>query len=686
VQLVLTPERRIRNLRLEATALTGADGHTLPAAVIDILRVHYVDVTEATDETGEPGLWPDPLPPVTEPLTLEPNANQPFWIRVNVPAETPPGTYAGQVRIQANGHSLEVPLELTVYGFSLPNRATCETAFGFDPSLVWQYHGLETEADRRRVLDAYWANFSAHRISPYDPAPLDPYTIDWPAVGAWEGDGVVDPENPAVGQGCLRLDDPYENRTVHHRYSKGVPIPARGFEVRFQYRCPNPGDVCQFTLGHLDATGAWMPYRNLDIRIPGGPEWQRFRHVVETFPENATAVTLGLWPTPWSESGEKTGTVWIDDLQLIDRDTGLDALNGRGAFEPVALSDLEPEIDWSAWDRAMERGVEHYGFNTFRLVLPGMGGGTFHARVEPTLLGYPEGTPEYDKAFAAVSTAVEGHLADRGWLDETFLYWFDEPEEKDYAFVMNGFRKVKEHAPGIRRMLTEQVETELIGGPDLWCPISFEYDHNAAEERRAAGERFWWYVCTGPKAPYCTLFLDHAAVELRVWLWQTWKRGITGVLVWQSNYWSSPTAYPDSLQNPYTDPMSWVTGYGVEPGARLPWGNGDGRFIYPPLAAADGHPAEPVISGPVDSVRWEMLRDGVEDYEYFVILERLLRENRERLPDTQYRAWAELLTVPEAVTRTLTDFSTTPEPVLEHRERLARAIEQVLDTVASEGN
>jgi hypothetical protein len=93
-----------------------------------------------------------------------------------------------------------------------------------------------------------------------------------------------------------------------------------------------------------------------------------------------------------------------------------------------------------------------------------------------------------------------------------------------------------------------------------------------------------------------------------------------------------------------------------------------------------------VISGPVDSVRWEMLRDGVEDYEYFVILERLLRENRERLPDTQYRAWAELLTVPEAVTRTLTDFSTTPEPVLEHRERLARAIEQVLDTVASEGN
>jgi len=50
-----------------------------------------------------------------------------------------------------------------------------------------------------------------------------------------------------------------------------------------------------------------------------------------------------------------------------------------------------------------------------------------------------------------------------------------------------------------------------------------------------------------------------------------------------------------------------------------------GRFIYPPQDAANANPAGPVLDGPVDSIRWEMLRDGIEDYEYLTILERLLK-------------------------------------------------------------
>ena len=84
----------------------------------------------------------------------------------------------------------------------------------------------------------------------------------------------------------------------------------------------------------------------------------------------------------------------------------------------------------------------------------------------------------------------------------------------------------------------------------------------------AEGDRFWWYVCTGPKAPYCTLFIDHPATELRVWLWQTWKRQISGILVWQTNYWTSGAAYPDNPQNPYEDPMGWVSGYSTAAGTR----------------------------------------------------------------------------------------------------------------------
>ncbi|MCL4215802.1 MAG: DUF4091 domain-containing protein, partial [Candidatus Hydrogenedentes bacterium] len=216
---------------------------------------------------------------------------------------------------------------------------------------------------------------------------------------------------------------------------------------------------------------------------------------------------------------------------------------------------------------------------------------------------------------------------------------------------------------------------DLVGGPTLWCPISNAYDHDSAETRRVQGEEFWWYVCTGPKAPYATLFIDHPGTELRVWLWQTWQRGIDGILVWQSNYWTSSAAYPDEPQNPYADPMSWTSGYSTAPGNRLPWGNGDGRFIYPPKAAADAQSSGPIMEGPVDSIRWEMLRDGIEDYEYLTILAELLEARRRSLNNSEIMAYESLLSVPEAITKDMTTFTTDPEIIEKQRELVAKAIE-----------
>ncbi|MCP4642205.1 MAG: DUF4091 domain-containing protein, partial [bacterium] len=223
--------------------------------------------------------------------------------------------------------------------------------------------------------------------------------------------------------------------------------------------------------------------------------------------------------------------------------------------------------------------------------------------------------------------------------------------------------------------LTEQIEPELVGGPNIWCPLTPSYNEEQAAERRKDGDEFWWYVCTGPKAPYATLFIDHPATEMRVWLWQTWKRRIDGILIWQSNYWTSVAAYPEpgKPQNPYEDPMGWRTGYGTPAGTKAPWGNGDGRFIYPPEAAT-GQQADAVLEGPVSSIRWEMLRDGVEDYEYFVILDRLLTQKGGSLPEKARKQYEALLDVPEDVSADLITFTTDPAPLERHRDAVARAI------------
>ena len=144
-------------------------------------------------------------------------------------------------------------------------------------------------------------------------------------------------------------------------------------------------------------------------------------------------------------------------------------------------------------------------------------------------------------------------------------------------------------------MLTEQVEPDLVGGPNIWCPVTSSYNHEDAETAAQAGEDFWWYVCTGPKAPYCTLFIDHPATEMRVWLWQTWQRNIEGILVWQTNYWTSSAAYPDRASRRIPT-RSHGLGQRLQHAAqasRRKWGNGDGRFIYPPEAAADGTSRQP---------------------------------------------------------------------------------------------
>jgi hypothetical protein len=123
--------------------------------------------------------------------------------------------------------------------------------------------------------------------------------------------------------------------------------------------------------------------------------------------------------------------------------------------------------------------------------------------------------------------------------------------------------------------------------------------------------------------------------------------------------------------------MGWVSGYGVGKGQRQPWGNGDGRFIYPPEAAADAHPTQPVLEGPVDSIRWEMLRDGIEDYEYLAILRGLLQKHKARLLEDRLKQYAELLEVPKTVTADMTTFTTDPAVIENRRHQVAKAIEEL---------
>ena len=353
-------------------------------------------------------------------------------------------------------------------------------------------------------------------------------------------------------------------------------------------------------------------------------------------------------------------------------------------FDPIEVRfpgnpDDEVKVDFSRFDKQAEKYLgPDYRFSTFLLHLQGMGGGTFHARHPGKIGRFEQGSPEYEQIFAKYSRQLESHLRDKGWLDKAYLYWFDEPEPKDYEFVRDGMERIHRAAPGLRRMLTEQPEKELDGAVDIWCPLTPTITPEIVSRERAKGREMWWYICTGPQGPYCTLFIDHYGIEFRMWSWQTWKFGVQGLLIWQSNYWTSDAAFPDpQLQNPWEDPMSYVSGYSTAPGTKQHWGNGDGRFIYPPNRDPLNGKSK-YLTGPVNSIRWEMLREGIEDYEYFWLLRDLVEKAKKRGEKGEAVARAEsLLKIPDSITSDQTHFAKDPLAIYRYREQVARAIEML---------
>jgi len=308
-----------------------------------------------------------------------------------------------------------------------------------------------------------------------------------------------------------------------------------------------------------------------------------------------------------------------------------------------------PVIDFTKFDAAMSRYLDEFRFTTFR-----MGG------IPGDLGGHPRYSAEYNRLFKEAYLQIQEHLRQKGWLDKAYWYWVDEPPKSKYGEVKQGMELLKASCPDIRRLLTCNAEDAPVpyffGLVNLWVPIMDRYVAERAHERQSVGETVWWYVCTGPKAPYPNNFIDHPAINHRIRWWMIDKYELDGSLYWSVTWWR---------QNPWEQAMS------ISPSGG-PWGNGDGRLLYPPRRTK---PSEPVVEPPVSSIRFENLRDGIEDREYLL----LLREIAEREGTQADTARKVLTTVEDGLVQTLTCYEQNPALFLAARNRIAKAIESRTD-------
>lgn len=217
-------------------------------------------------------------------------------------------------------------------------------------------------------------------------------------------------------------------------------------------------------------------------------------------------------------------------------------------------------------------------------------------------------TSAYNTAWFAYVTAMRNYLASQGYLNQAYHYFANEPQDQaDYNAVAWYSRYAHQAAPDLKLMVSEGPKPEIYANPsypnahiDIWLPVLNEYDPTASHEREQNyGEATWIYFLHSTRPPYFNpITLDHPGIESKLTGWFLWKYRVRGLAYYSLNDWS---------KNPWTQPMT--DGH-----------NGDTFMLYPPSESntaiaygSNGHRFVP-------SIRFELMRDSLEDYEYLYLL------------------------------------------------------------------
>jgi hypothetical protein len=209
-------------------------------------------------------------------------------------------------------------------------------------------------------------------------------------------------------------------------------------------------------------------------------------------------------------------------------------------------------------------------------------------------------------------TSIRNYLQTRGYLSRAYYYFANEPQDQaDYDAVAWYSRYLKAAAPDMKLMVSENPRPEIFTHTnyltdrqvDIWVPVLHQYDPVVSHEReKNHGEVSWLYFLYGTRPPFFNpITLDHPGIESKFTGWFLWKYRVKGIAYYQLNEWS---------QNPWTaDPRAGTAQ------------NGDTFMLYPPAPTGDGT----ITYGAnnhrmVPSIRFELMRDSLEDYEYLYLL------------------------------------------------------------------
>lgn len=200
----------------------------------------------------------------------------------------------------------------------------------------------------------------------------------------------------------------------------------------------------------------------------------------------------------------------------------------------------------------------------------------------------------YQKVWTSFLRSFEKHITSKQWNDRIFL-GFDEKSKEDMQVLL---AIIENAAPAFLNKIV------LAGHPE-----SGEYAENISisymffpdqpfeekavipvlpliKNRNTSKKRTTFYLCAEPSHPNALTYSP--AIESQLIPWLAIKYETDGYLRWSYNNWTV---------NPSNNPV-------------FRHNQGDDYYVYP------GE------DGPISSIRWELLKEGIEDYELFHMIQK----------------------------------------------------------------
>lgn len=191
------------------------------------------------------------------------------------------------------------------------------------------------------------------------------------------------------------------------------------------------------------------------------------------------------------------------------------------------------------------------------------------------------GTPEYTELWAPFLRDFHAHMQQKGWAEKTCISIDERPDN----MVRAAMKLLEQEAPSFRISSAVDKPSDLTREVYSIAPVITHAGTalgDLLKERQTAGKLTSFYVCLHPKKPNTFTHSDPAEAE---WLgFFAAANHLDGFLRWAYNSWN---------RNPFecTDFVHWPSG--------------DCFLVYP---------------GNRSSIRFERLRDGIENYEKINLL------------------------------------------------------------------